>query len=276
VGAVGGAPVLGLYDGAKRWAWAPFLELWLGLSDAAVASLSRARHDPMQYRTYYRNLYLPIYSVALPAIVFTCVEARAVVLLVLGDQWAGAVPYLQLLSVAAAAASLSRLAQWVYLSTGETRRQLRWTLVTTPLMLLALAAGLRFGALGVAAGFTAGTVALAVPTAANALRTSPVTVFDCLAVYGRPFVAAVAAAAMLLLAAPILPTWDAPLAQILVRLPLFVLAYALGWVLLPGGRVLARDMVRALATRRLERDERDDASVAVLGPPVSAGARDQL
>jgi PST family polysaccharide transporter len=266
MGAVGGAPVLGLYDAAKRWAWAPFLELWIALSDTAVASLSRARHDPAQYQRYYRNFYLPLYSVALPAIVFAGAEARSLVLVLLGDRWSGAIPYLRLLAVAATAATLGRLVQWVYLSTGDTRRQLRWALVTTPLMLLSLIAGARFGAPGVAAGFTAGTVALALPTAWNALRSSPVTMKTCLAVYGRPFFAAMGGAAALWIAAPVLPGEGTPLVSLAVRFPIFVLTYGASWIIIPGGRGLVREAARSfrLARRRLAEHE--------AGTPVAAHA----
>jgi PST family polysaccharide transporter len=185
------------------------------------------------------------------------VEAHSLVLVLLGERWSGTIPYLRLLAVAAAAASLGRLVLWVYLSTGDTHRQLRWSLVTTPLMLLSLIVGLRFGAPGVAAGFTAGTVALALPTAWNALRSSPVTMKECLAVYGRPFLAAVGGASVLWIAAPVLPGEGTPLVSLAVRFPIFVMTYAAAWILIPGGRALVREAARsfAVARRRLAEHE---------------------
>jgi PST family polysaccharide transporter len=266
VGAVGGAALLGLYDAAKRWAWMPFLELWLALTDVAVATLSRARGDAAAFRAYFRNLYLPIYSAALPAIAFVAVEARSVVLLLLGPQWTGAIPFLRLLCAAAAAASLSRLMQWIYLSTGDTNRQLRWTLVTTPVMLLSLFVGMRAGGSGVAAGFTVATVALALPAAMNALRTSPVTLGLCLAVYGRPFVAAALAAGVLLVSRGVLWPGLPALVLVALRLVVFAIVYVATWLLLPGGRALARELLGASWSERLRAAPADTGGLA---PPAA-------
>jgi polysaccharide transporter, PST family len=233
VGAVAGAPVLGLYDAAKRWAWFPFIELYVALTDVAVASLSRVRRDTERYRAYFRNIYLPVYSIALPTIVFVFIDAARILHVLLGDQWSGATTYLRILSVAAAGASLSRMATWLYLTTGETRRQFRWTLVTTPIMLLALFVGAARGATGVAMGFAMGTCVLAVPSVVNAARGSPVGALEFLRVFGRPFAAAVVGALVVTVA---VPARDAtPLVALLVRVPVFLVLYGATWMAIPGG-----------------------------------------
>jgi hypothetical protein len=44
----------------------------------------------------------------------------------LGAQWGGAVPFLRMLGSATLFGSLTRLTQWVYLSSARTGRLLRW------------------------------------------------------------------------------------------------------------------------------------------------------
>ncbi len=250
-GWVGGAAMLGLYDGGRRWAWYPFTELYLSLSDVAVGSFSRVRDDAAAYRRYVTRAILPVLAISLPAIAFLFVEARGAVLLLLGDQWLGAIPFVQLMAIAAFIGSLSRLLQWIYLSLGETARQLRWAMrVHTPVMLTAVLIGARWGALGVATGFTAGTCLLAGPAIAYCLHVSPLRPRDYMATVWRPVVASVVAAALLHAAGGGLPRM-APLAvDVLVRLLLFGAVYAIGFLALPGGRAAARDAFSALGALR--------------------------
>jgi PST family polysaccharide transporter len=235
VGAVGGASVIGLYDSAKRWAWFPFLELFLSLTDVAVASLSRVRGETERFRAYARSAFTTILGLSYPAIAFVFVEARTVLHVLLGRQWLEAAGFLRLLCIAAVGASVNRLMQWVYLSTGNTARQLRFTLVSTPVLLIAIALGASRGGEGVATAFTIGCTLLVVPSILNAVRGTPLTVGDCVATISRPLLASIAAAAVLSLVSPRLPTPTLPLLALLVRLPLFLGVYVAVWLLQPGG-----------------------------------------
>ena len=246
-GWAGGAGTLGLYDGGRRWAWYPFTELYLSLSDVAVASFSRVGRDADQYRRFVSRGLLPVLAVSLPAIAFIFVEARSAVLVLLGGQWLGAVPFVRLMTVAAFVGSLSRLMQWIYLSLGETRRQLRWAMrVQTPVMLAAVVIGARWGALGVAGGFTAGTCVLTLPAIAWCLHVAPLRFRDYMAVVWRPVSAAVAAAALLFALGDRLPSLTPLAFDLLLRLALFLAAYALVFLATPGGRASAGAAFAAL------------------------------
>jgi PST family polysaccharide transporter len=166
VGYLGGATTLGLYDSARRWAFYPFTELYMSLSDVAVATFSRVAHDAQRYRAFVSRGLLPILALPLPAIAFVGVEAKNAVLIMLGDQWLAAVPFVRLMCVAAFVGSLGKISPWLFLSRGETARQLRWSLMfQVPVMLGSVLIGSRFGALGVARGFAFG-VRVALPSLA--------------------------------------------------------------------------------------------------------------
>jgi hypothetical protein len=140
------------------------------------------------------------------------------------------------LCVAIVGATMIRLMQWVYLSTGTTMRQLRWSFVTTPVILAAvISGGLRFGPVGVPAMLAVATCVLAVPSALNAIRGTPLTLADCFGVIVRPLIAAVAGALVLFAVDPRLPA-VVPLLALAMRLPVFGTAYVAGWLLQPGGR----------------------------------------
>lgn len=236
VGTLGGASIAGLYDSAKRWAWFPFFELFIPLTDVAVATLSRVRNDADRFRAYVRHALRPVISLSLPIAAFMFVEARLVLHVILGPQWLGGAVYVRWLCVAIVGATMIRLMQWVYLSTGTTMRQLRWSFITTPVILSAVViGGLVFGPVGVAAMLAASTCALAVPSALNAIRGTPLTMADCFGVLLQPLLAAVAAALLLFAFGSRLAATP-PLLALGIRLVVFGGAYVAGWLLQPGGR----------------------------------------
>ncbi len=260
VGVLGGASIAGLYDSAKRWAWFAFFELFNPLTDVAVATLSRVRADAERFRAYVREAVTPLIAVTLPVAGFMFAEARLVLHVILGPQWLGGAVFVRWLCVALVGVTMIRVMQWVYLSTGRTMRQLRWSLVTTPVILVAvIAGGWLYGPVGVAAALAVASFALAVPSVLNAIRDTPLTLGDCLGVLLRPLAAAAFACAILLLASGAFPATGLILG-LLLRLTLFLALYALGWLALPGGRqALAQQwsrLRRVLTTRKMEPNER--------------------
>jgi PST family polysaccharide transporter len=241
--AVGAAPVLGLYDNAKRWATFPLIELWMAMTDVAVATLSRARRDAAMYRNYVKSTFLPILSAAFPAIAFIFVEARTVLQVLLGNQWLEATTFLRLLCVATVLGSVGRLMQWIYLSMGDTARQFRWSMVTTPVMAVSILLGATRGPYGVATGYLVATALLSIPSAFNALRITSLSVLDCLRVFARPLTASVLAALVLFAVDNRLPAAGVPAAGLAVRLVCFAALYAATWVALPGGLPALRGIV---------------------------------
>lgn len=254
VGYIGGAATLGLYDSARRYAFYPFVELYMSLSDVAVATFSRVAHDAAKYRAFVSRGLLPVLALPLPAIAFVGVEARNAVLILLGDQWLEAVPFVRLMCVAAFVGSVGRVTPWLFLSRGETARQLRWGLyVQMPVMLTSVLIGTRFGAMGVAVGFTIGTCLLALPGLAWAVHGSPLRLRDVLGIAARPAVGSLTGVVLLLTMGQWLPDLGGAVPNLAVRLVLFAAVYAVLWFLLPGGRQATREVLEALRELKLRR-----------------------
>ena len=254
VGRLGGAQTLGLYDTALRWSGYAFVEPFLALTDVAVVSLSRVRADPAMYRVYFARQARALLTIGLPAIAFIIVEPGSVVRVLLGAQWDAAVPYVRLLGVAAFAGAFTRLTQWVYISSGTTRRLLQWWLaVQTPVLLAAVLLGAREGPFGVAIGYTIATAALALPSLLWSLTGTPLALGTVLRAALRPVAAAIAAAALLWTAAPILP--DGPGVERLgASLVLYLASFVLAWLVAPGGVGAARELVVAIRALKPAQD----------------------
>lgn len=251
VGRLGGAQTLGFYDTAHRWSWYAFAEPFITLSDIAVASLSRVRHDAAQYRLFFAREARAILTLGLPVIAFVGVEPASTLRVLLGPQWGGAVPFVRLLCVAAFFGSFTRLTQWVYFSSGATHRLLRWSLLMQlPVLLISVLLGALAGPRGVAIGYTVASVALAIPSVLWCVRGTPITAGGFLRAAARPVAAALAAALALLLASPLLPQ-AIGVSRLLASLALFVTCFVVGWLAAPGGKGAAHELV--LAIRELKR-----------------------
>jgi PST family polysaccharide transporter len=253
VGYASGAGVLGLYDSAARWSNYPLLQLQGPLTRVAVVGLSRLQSDGSSFAAAARRGLTPVLALLVPMLAFMSVAARDVLLLLLGEQWIGAVPLFRVLCIGAIAVCVARSGTWIYLARGETRRQLRWALVQTPAIIVAVAIGTRWGAVGVAVAFATANWLLLYPGLAYCLATSPMRPRDYVAMLGRPLVASAVSVAVLLASHEALGGIDHRLTRLVLALGLFTTAYTVVWLATPGGRRTLGDVLRltsALAPAR--------------------------
>jgi PST family polysaccharide transporter len=260
VGYVHGPAAVGLYDNAYRWSLFPLHQLYKPLKTVAVSGLSRVQNEPETFRAYFRNAQHLVLSVTMPLIAFVFAETRDVVLVLLGDQWLGAVPILQVLSVNAFLRTIGKITPWLYLAQGQTGRQLRWSALYAPLLILAVVVGVQWGAFGVAVGFTVATALLTYPELAYCLRTSHLTGRDLARVLWRPTAASVSAALVAFAFDPARFVETALFFDVLAEAAVFGLTYALVWVGLPGGRRALNDVLRLASRLRKQQEPPPDST----------------
>ena len=236
VGRLGGSPVLGSYDTARRWAWYPFEEPFLALTEVTIAALGRVRDDAERFRHLVTRSILVMLTASLPAIAFVGVEAASTVHVFLGDQWHAAVPYLRVLCVAAFVGSISRTSQWIFLAHGLNIRLLRWSLLfQAPATVLAVVVGLQWGTMGVAVAMTLLATVLMIPAVSYGVRGTSVTLSDVLRAAARPAFASLVAALAIWLSSGLLPPAAGP-ARLVTSLGAYTIVFVLTWLGLPGGR----------------------------------------
>jgi len=256
VGWLAGPAVLGLYENGRRLAFFAVDTLYLSLLDVAVAGFSRTTGDDARYRIAAIKTVEMTLAGILPCLAFLLVEMRPATLLVLGDAWLAAVPYGQLLILAACAQSLNRMLMWFYLSRDETARQLRWAMVQTIVILVAVTIGAWLGgARGVALGVAVATCALTIPAVVYGLQNSPFTATHFARAAARPVLLSLAAGATLF-AIETFASWSlSPLPHCLVAALIYSAVYVGGWMALPGGSASAIQIIRLLfdALRRRQR-----------------------
>ncbi len=148
-----GAYALGLYSTSYMLMSRAMVLSSYTVGEAAIPAMSRVASDPARLRSVYRRMFQFSCLLGLPLCVAGVVWAGDAVAVLLGPKWTQAVPILSMLCLAVVPRMLLACTGWVYVSTGRPGRMLRWQLLYTPAVVLAFAAGLPWGALGVAAGY---------------------------------------------------------------------------------------------------------------------------
>lgn len=235
LGYAGGASSLGIYSMAYQWAYFPFWQVYYPLFDVAISSLSRSLSNPAQYRLYCQRGLLLIFAVCMPALAYMFVTAHDVILLLLGEQWSEVVPIFRVLTVAVFVGIAYRVTKWIYVSAGETQRQFVWSLIHTPVMIVAVAIGIKWGAYGVAVGYTVGMCLLSYPSVIYCVQQSPITLRDFMGAVWRPAVASILSAVLLTLAQPVFPTFGFLAIALCAKGVVYVACYVSIWLILPGG-----------------------------------------
>jgi polysaccharide transporter, PST family len=147
---------LGFYSRAYQLLMAPMNQLLAPLTRVAVPVLSRVLNDTPRFNRFLVSGQLAggVSLAVMYAVVFGL--AQPLIDLLLGNQWGSVAPLVQALCVGGIFRSLNQVTFWAFVSTGKTKQQFTLHLVTQPLVVAAMAAGLPWGAFGVAIGHSVG------------------------------------------------------------------------------------------------------------------------
>jgi len=228
--------ILAIYSEAYRLLYLPIQQINSPVSSVAIPALSRLQHEPERYREYYRKGLGLVVALGMPAVGFMLAVADEIVLVVLGSQWLMVIPVFRLLGPAAFLGTFNMAAGWVYVSLGETGRQLRWQFIGAAGMGLAFAIGLPWGATGMAAACSIGTLLLRYPALVFCYRGAPVGMVDLLHALWRPTLASLGGAGLLWSVGQLAFVDGHPALRLLIGAALYAFFYLGAWLILPGGR----------------------------------------
>ena len=237
------AEQLGIYSKAYNGVLLPFDRISWALSSVAVPTLSRIQDDPDRFRAYYRKAVLLIATMTFPAVAGLFLEAKAAVLIILGDQWLFAVPLIHILAPIAATAMLSTTMRWVFVSLGRSARLMKWRVFESTIKIVGIAVGVSWGAIGVAYALLIVNLALLLPGLWYCFLETRIRLSDIFAAVWKPSLAtaiAFVAIGVLRMAAP--PGINV-VTDFVAEASLFIIAYLATWLVLPGGRVTLLELL---------------------------------
>lgn len=170
------------------------------LHNLAAASLSKLRSDPAELkRSWAAALSAAAFFMA-PVFAALAVVGEDFVVILLGEKWAPAGPLLCIFAVRGIVHGIERTHGWLHIVAGRSDRWLRWGLFSAVCQVLAVAAGLPFGPIGVAASYTVVMFALVVPAVAYSGGPVGISAGDVVRTVGPQILAALVAIAVTLAA----------------------------------------------------------------------------
>lgn len=152
IGFFWGAGALGLYSRAYQLLMVPIVQLLAPMTRVALPILSRLQDEKERFMSFLRRGQLIGSFVAGSLYALVIGLADPIVLLVFGEGWDGLAPIFQALAVGGIFRALNQVAYWAYLALGLSMQQFRFYLVSQPVIIVFMLAGLPWGPLGVAVG----------------------------------------------------------------------------------------------------------------------------
>ena len=156
----------------------PLSQIGMPTSSIIVPALSRLQDEPLRYRAYFIKAMRAVVFLTMPMVIFTCVEARELILILLGSRWLPVVPIFMALAPASLFGVSNVFSGWLYQSLGRVDRMFKSGTAMLGVMIVAFVAGLPWGGLGVAAAYSIAWGLLVLPMMAYAVRGTPLTLAD--------------------------------------------------------------------------------------------------
>ena len=259
IGKVYGLNALGNYSRAYNMLLAPLEQVMYPIANVMIAALSRIGIIEREaFRRTFMSVATKINLAVMPLVAFAVVDSQSIIRVALGDQWGSAAKIFAVLGIGGLVEPVIVMTSWLFMSEDRTREYLVLGVVGVPVMVCAFFAGLPYGPVGVAAGYTIVTCAGVVPTFWYTGREGPVSAGDLYRTCVLGAEVAVAVAAGALLSREALVTGDA-LLSLVASAGVAACAGCVALAALPAARREVREL-RAMALEAL-RGRRRRASV---------------
>ena len=153
IGRFWGSQQLGLYAKAYQLLLFPLNQINLPIGGVAVPTLSRLVDEPERYRAAFARTLDKIVLITMPLVVFLMVCSDWLIAVVLGSQWVGAAKIFMWLAIAGFVQPIGYTTGWLFTSQNRTGELLRWGVMSSILAVGSIAAGVHWGAEGVAKSY---------------------------------------------------------------------------------------------------------------------------
>ena len=153
IGRFWGSQQLGLYAKAYQLLLFPLNQINLPIGGVAVPTLSRLVDEPERYRAAFARTLDKIVLITMPLVVFLMVTSDWLIAVVLGPQWMEAAKIFTWLAIAGFVQPVGYTTGWLFTSQNRTGELLRWGIMSSFLAVGSIAAGVHWGAEGVAKSY---------------------------------------------------------------------------------------------------------------------------
>jgi len=153
-----GAHALGIFARSYTLMLLPLNNISSVLGQVMFPALARVQNDIPRFRQHYLTATRMIALVTFPLMIGIAVLSEPLILFLLGKRWAEVISILRILSLVGMFQSIIVPVGWVFTALGKTREQFRLSILLAVLFVIAMAAGVRFGLLGVTYAYAGWTL----------------------------------------------------------------------------------------------------------------------
>ena len=154
IGKFVGAGPLGVYQMAYRLMIWPLQNVSHVVGKVMFPALASIQDDRPRVKRAFLRVVSAIALITFPLMMGSWIVAPEAITLLLGDNWAGAIPIFRVLALLGLVQSITVNTGWIFLSQGRTDIRFRLTAVFSLLFTTSFVLGLRWGAFGVAVAYT--------------------------------------------------------------------------------------------------------------------------
>lgn len=246
IGRFWGPEQLGLYARAYQLLLLPIDQINTPITAVAVPALSRLGDAPERYRQAYLRLLEKVALLTMPAMAFMIASSDWLVSIVLGPKWAGVSRIFSLLGIVGLVQPIASTAGWLFVTQGRTNDMFKWGIIGSAITIVAIVAGLKWGAVGVAASYSLTYLIVITPTLFWFVsRTGPVRMMDFYWTIAPIALAAGSSLAVLLLLKQFM-TFNSRVAGLATSLVVTIATTFGILILLPRGRVALLDLRQSI------------------------------
>ncbi|MGB6222640.1 lipopolysaccharide biosynthesis protein [Haloferula sp.] len=159
-----GSAALGIYSKAYGLLLVPVRQINAPIGAVVAPTLSRLKSEPEQFRASALKMFRMVAIGCGPVAAFLMVFSEEVVMILLGDQWVEAVPIFRWLSVVLLTQMILNQTANVFTAQGRTDLLLKCGAINSAWAVIAIVAGLPWGAVGVACLYGVSGLLLRAPT----------------------------------------------------------------------------------------------------------------
>jgi PST family polysaccharide transporter len=195
------------------------------MHNIGVSSLTRLRDNVHELkRAWFAALSLTTFLCA-PAFAVLAVTGQDFAIILLGEKWAPVGTLLCVFAIRGIANSVERTMGWLHVVAGRSDRWMRWGMFSAACQLVALMAGLPFGAMGVAIAYTVAMFCLTVPALAYSGQPFGIGVKDVLSATAPQMLSAIIAVVIGLLIRHLYLLQLSELERFFLSAPICVIVY---------------------------------------------------
>jgi PST family polysaccharide transporter len=251
IGRFWGAGELGLYSKAYQLLLLPINQINSPIAAVAIPALSRLVDSSERYTAAYVRIVEKVALLTIPIMLFMIGSSDWLVLLLLGPQWQEASGIFVLLGVAGLIQPVANSTGWLFISQGRSRDMFQWGLIGGTISIVSFLAGLRWGAIGVAASYSLLWTYLCLPLLFWFVgRTGPVKTGDFYRVLAPFVTASLLTLAALLLFRNYVEIFN-PVLGCLFTFTITMLIFLSTLAIIPSGRLALQDVKTLILERKI-------------------------